>query len=68
MTNPDPTSGRFAFRELEAGPRRDVARMYYALADDLSWLKDGPEKDKALELLADARDAAVECAETMLRS
>jgi hypothetical protein len=67
MTNPTP--GRFSYRELEAGPRRDIARAFHELmSDNFSWLKDGPEKEEALEKLADARDAAVKCAETMLRS
>lgn len=60
---------KFAFRHFEAGPRRDVAQAFAHLTTDVfSWLKNGPEKDEALERLVEARDAALRCAETMLRS
>lgn len=63
-----PTPDRFSFRELENGPRRDIARAFAELVqDNFSWLKDGPEKEEALDRLADARDAALRAAETMLR-
>jgi len=59
---------RFAFRHFEGGPRRDIAQAFNDLyTGAFSWLKDGPEKEEALEKLADARDAALKCAETMLR-
>jgi hypothetical protein len=59
----------FAFRHFENGPRRDIARAFADLvSDNFLWLKDGPEKNEALAKLVDARDAALKCAETMLRS
>lgn len=65
---PDPTPGRFSFRHLTAGPERDVAQAFHDIVTGtFTWLKDGPEKEEALDKLADARDAALRCAETMLR-
>jgi len=65
---PDPTPGRFSFRELEAGPRRDVAQAFHDIVTSVFvWLKDSPEKEEALAKLADARDATLKVAELMLR-
>lgn len=58
----------FAFREYEAGPRRDVARSFAEFAIDLnSWLVDGQEKEETMNLLLQAREAALRAAESMLR-
>ena len=58
----------FAFRELENGPRRDVAREFYELVDELSWMRQGPEWDEFMTELLKAREAGLRVAETMLRS
>jgi hypothetical protein len=65
VSNPLPNP--FAFRELEAGPRRDVAREFYELVQDLNWLAEGAKKIAFLQKLLEARDAALEAASDMLR-
>lgn len=59
----------FKFRELEAGPRRDVARHFAEMAYDLNAeLPDGDDKDACLRLLLESRDCAVRSAAHLLRS
>lgn len=57
----------FEFREMEAGPRRDIARHFHQLASDTTWLKDGEKKDLLLDQLRDARETALAIATEMLR-
>lgn len=57
----------FEFREFEAGPRRDTARHFNMMVQDLSWLHAGPKKDAFLDKLREARAAALAVAEDMLR-
>lgn len=56
-----------AFRHLPAGPERDTAREFYELWEDLSWLRDGPQKDILLSKLIATREAAMRIAESMVR-
>lgn len=63
-----PDLNAFAFREFEAGPRRDTAREFYELVLDLAWLREGEKKDIFLERLLEARNAALDVAQDMLRS
>lgn len=57
----------FAFREFEAGPRRDTAQAFHDLATSLEWLREGEKKDIFLERLLEARNAALDIAQGMLR-
>lgn len=58
----------FVFRDYEAGPRRDIARNFAEFASDMDrWLLNGPKKDAALAKLLEARAAALEVAQDMLR-
>ena len=56
----------FAFRHYAAGPERDTAKEFYELWEDLSWLRDGPEKQQFKVALLVARDAAMHVARSMV--
>lgn len=67
MTAADPLK-EFTFRELEAGPRRDIAREFHQLVNDMcAWMPDSPERGECLVKLLEARDAALRAAGKMLR-
>ena len=58
----------FTFRHYEAGPRRDTARRFAEMANDLDReLPDGDNKDGMLRLLGEARDCALRAAAEQLR-
>lgn len=59
----------FHFRSYEAGPRRDTARRFAEMANDLDReLPDGDDKDGTLRLLIESRDCALRAAATQLRA
>lgn len=59
----------YSFRQLEAGPRRDIAQRFDTWARDLDhFLPDGDDKDNAMRLLLEARDAAVGSVAALNRS
>lgn len=53
--------------KFENGPRRDVAREFYDLVQDLGWMRDGPDWDAFMGELLKAREAGLKVAEKMLR-
>jgi ferritin-like protein len=49
-----------SFRRMEAGPDRDMSKLFSRYYDDLrQLLPDGDDKDGCLRLLLEARDCAV---------
>lgn len=58
----------FTFRELEAGPRRDIARRFADFAYDVNrLLPDGDEKEGCITMLLEARNCAVRSTARQLR-
>lgn len=67
MAADDPLK-EFTFRELEAGPRRDIARAFTEFTGDMcAWMPDSSERSECLVKLLEARDAALRAAGKMLR-